>query len=68
MTFFRYLEQEKRYDTEAVFIDKVLKKEHFIEKTCKNVHQKLVPDPFFISIDNPKQPLPARNSFKSKIF
>ena len=35
-----------------------------MEKSCKNVHQKLVPDSFFISVNNPKQPLPARNDFE----
>ena len=33
----------------------------------KNVHQKLVPDPFLILVSNTKQPLHARNSFKNKI-
>ena len=32
------------------------------------MHQKLVPDSFFILVNNPKQPLHARNSFKNKIF
>ena len=35
---------------------------------AKDVHQKLVPDPFLILVNNPKQPLHARNSFKNKIF
>ena len=34
----------------------------------ENMHQKLVPDPFFILVNNGKQPLHARNSFKNKIF
>ena len=29
---------------------------------------KLIPDPFVILVNNPKQPLDARNSFKNKIF
>ena len=29
------------------------------------MHQKLVPDPFLILVNNPKQPLHARNSFKN---
>ena len=37
-----------------------------MEKSCKNVHQKLHPGPFLILINNPKQPLHARNSFKNK--
>ena len=32
------------------------------------VHQKLVPEPFLILLNNPKLPLPARNSFKNKVF
>ena len=32
------------------------------------MHQKLVPDPFFILVNKPKQPYHARNSFKNKIF
>ena len=35
---------------------------------AENVHQKLVQDPFFILVNNSKQPLHARNSFKNKIF
>ena len=34
---------------------------------AENVHQKLVPD-FFILVNDPKQLLHARNSFKNKIF
>ena len=32
------------------------------------MHQKLAPDPFLILLNNPKQPVHARNYFKSKIF
>ena len=32
------------------------------------MYQKLVPDPFFILVNNPKQPLHARNYFENKIF
>ena len=32
------------------------------------MHQKLVPSPFLILVNNPKQPLHARNSLKNKIF
>ena len=35
-----------------------------MEKSC----QKLVLDSFLILVNNPKQPLHARNSFKNKIF
>ena len=34
----------------------------------KNVHQKLVPNPFLILVNNTKQPLHARNSFKNKTY
>ena len=39
-----------------------------MENHAKNVHQKLAPDPFLILLNNPKQPLHARNSFKNKVF
>ena len=32
------------------------------------MHQKLIPDPFLILVNNPKQPLHARNSFTNQIF
>ena len=32
------------------------------------MHQKLVPDPFLILVNDPTQPLHVRNSFKNKIF
>ena len=39
-----------------------------MENHDEDVHQKLVPDPFLILLNNPKQPLHARNPFKNKIF
>ena len=39
-----------------------------MENHAENVHQKLAPDPFLILLNNPKQPLHARNSFKSKRY
>ena len=47
--FVWYLEKEKGYDIETLFIDGVLNKEHFygkIRKYAENMHQKLIPDPF----------------------
>ena len=35
---------------------------------AENVHQTLVPEPLLILVNNPKQPLHARNYFKRKIF
>ena len=32
------------------------------------MHQELVPDPFLILVNNPKQSLHTRNSFKNKIY
>ena len=32
------------------------------------MHQKLIPGPFLILLNNPKQPLDARNSFTNRIF
>ena len=62
-----YLQKEKRYDIETLAIDRVLNKEFLWKNHAENMHQKLVPDPFFL-VNNPKQPLDARNSFKNKIF
>ena len=56
------------YDVETLAIDTVLNKEHLWENHAENVHQNLVPDPFSIFVNSPKQPLHARNSFKNKIF
>ena len=39
----------------------------FTENYAEN-GQKLVPDLFIILVNNPKQPLHARNYFKSRIF
>ena len=44
-------------------------RQHVYQKLLlENVHQKLVPDPFFILVNNPKQQLLERNSFKNEIF
>ena len=40
----------------------------FIEKSRRKCAKKLVPDLLIILVNNPKQPLNARNYFKSKIF
>ena len=39
-----------------------------MENHAENVHQNLVPEPFLILVNNPKQPLDTRNVFKNKIF
>ena len=67
--FVWYLEKKKRYDIKTLFINRVLNKEHFYGKIMqKNVLQKLVPDSFFILVNNWKQLMHARNSFKNKIL
>ena len=67
--FVWYLEKEKRYDIETLSADRVLNKKTFLWKNhAEDVHQKLVPDPLLILVNNPRQPLHARNSFKSKIL
>ena len=54
---------------ETLSIDRVLIKEQFYGKNhAENVHQKLVPDPFLLLVNIPKQPLHARSCFKNKIF
>ena len=46
-----------------------IKQKTFLWKNhAENMPQKLVPDLFIISVNNPKQSLHARNSFKCKIF
>ena len=65
--FVLYVEKKKRYDTETLSIDRVLNKEH-LWKNTENEHQKLVPGPFLILVNNSKQPLHEKNSFKNKIF
>ena len=47
------LEKEKRYEFGTLSIDRVLNKEHFLEKVCT----KLVSDAFLVLVSNPKQPL-----------
>ena len=32
------------------------------------MHQKVAPDPFLILLNNPKQQLHVRNSFKNRLF
>ena len=39
-----------------------------MEKPCRKWAPKASPRPLFILVNNPKQPLYARNSFKYKIF
>ena len=57
-----------RCDIETLSIDRGLNEEHFYKNHAENVHRKLAPDPFLILLNNPKQPLHARNSFKNKVF
>ena len=58
---------DKRYDIETLSIDRVLNKEHFYGNIMHKMCSKS-PDPFLILVNNQKQPLHARNSFKNKIF
>ena len=39
-----------------------------MENHVENMYQKLAPDSILLLLNNPKQPLHARNSFKSKVF
>ena len=39
-----------------------------MENHAENVHQNLVPDLFFILVNNPKQPLHASNIFKKEDY
>ena len=63
-----YLEKEKRCDIETLSIDRVLNKEHFYGKYAEHMHQKLVPDPLLILVNNPKHSLHAINFFEKRYF
>ena len=39
------------YDIETLSIDRVLNKEHFMEKSCRKYAPKVSPWPFFINLD-----------------
>ena len=39
-----------------------------MEKPYRKLHQKLAPDPFLILLNNPKQPLDARNALKQDVL
>ena len=53
---------------ETLLIDRELNKEYFYGKYAENVHQKQATDPFLILLNNPKQPLHARNFFRNNII
>ena len=62
------LEKKIRCDIETLFIERELNKEHFYNNHAENVHQKLAPDPLSILLNNQKQSLHTRNSFKNKVI
>ena len=67
--FVWYFEKEVRWDIKTLAIDRELYKEYFLWKNhAENLHQKVAPDLILILLNNPKQPLQARNSFKNKVF
>ena len=67
--FVWYLEKEIGCDIETLSIDRIVNKEHFLEKSCRKcVSNASLRSPFLILLNNPKEPLHARNSFKNKIF
>ena len=62
--FVWYLKKETRYDIETLSTDRVLNKGHLYGKIMQKISTKiLVPDSSFILVNNPEQPLHARNSF-----
>ena len=63
-----YIKKERRHDIETLSVDRVLDKEHFVASSCKKCAPKTIPRLFLILLNNSKQPLCARNSFKIKIF
>ena len=57
----------KKYDIKTFPTDRVLNQETIVCKyNAENVHKKLASESFLILINNPKQPLHGRNSFKNK--
>ena len=48
--------------------ERVLNKEHFYWKIIQKMDTRGYPRPLLTSVNNPKKPLHARNSFKNKIF
>ena len=67
--FVWYLEKEKKCDIETLYIDRESNKEYFYEKIMQKMcTKKLSSDSFLILLNNPKQPLDTRNSFKNKVF
>ena len=63
--FVWYFEKEMRCDIKTLSIDRILRN-IFMEKSCRNCAPKA--SPFLILLNNPKQSLHARNSFKKEIF
>ena len=66
--FIWYLGKKKRCDIETLSVDRVLNREYFYGKYAEHMHQKLVPDPLLILVNNPKHSLHAINFFENKIF
>ena len=66
--FIWYIENKQKYDIETLSIDRVLNRSICIKKTCRNMHQMLIPGLFLILVNNLKQPLHARSSFTNQIF
>ena len=66
--FVWHLEKQIRCDTETLSSDRELNKEHFYGKIMQKMCTKSSPQTFFFLLNNPKQPLHARNSFKNKVF
>ena len=55
-------------DFETLSIDRIKNGTFLWINHAENGHQKLVPDPFLILLNNPKQLFHARSSFKNKIY
>ena len=55
--------------TSKLLIDKVLNKEHLYKKNhAENVHQKLIPDPFLILVNNPKQHVLVCHPYVTRMY
>ena len=66
--FVWYIEKEKTCDIKLCQLTENYVRNIFMEKSCRQCAPKAVPDSFLILVNNLKQLLDARDSFKNEIF
>ena len=60
------MRRKKKYDIETFFIDRVLNKEHFYEKSCRKYAPNGSPRPFFYSGKQLKTAIACKKFFEEK--